>query len=108
MQSGPYTVGSSRVQHSQCAAGNTVSNSIWMQQVLLLLRLLLWLLCSGYEAETVAAADRSLKDSLGPLAYVVAGAFSTNSSPLRQVAGFQGTVLLDQVRHGGCHSIDRV
>jgi len=28
---------------------------------------------AGYEAETVAAADRDLKDTLGPLAYVVSG-----------------------------------
>jgi diacylglycerol kinase family enzyme len=28
---------------------------------------------AGYEAETVAQADRGLKDALGPLAYVVSG-----------------------------------
>lgn len=35
---------------------------------------------AGYEAETVAQADRSLKDALGPLAYVVAGGWRGHSS----------------------------
>jgi hypothetical protein len=35
------------------------------------------LLSVGYEAETVAKADRDLKDALGPLAYVVSGGRTT-------------------------------
>jgi hypothetical protein len=54
-----------------------------VHQVVLLLRVLLRLLCTGYEAETVAAADRSLKDAIGPLAYVVAGATSTDDGGAR-------------------------
>ena len=36
---------------------------------------------SGYEAETVAAADRDLKDALGPLAYVVSGGQEGDKGP---------------------------
>lgn len=38
------------------------------------------LLAAGYEAETVAKADRDLKDALGPLAYVVSGGTASDAA----------------------------
>lgn len=45
---------------------------------------------TGYEAETVAAADRDLKDALGPLAYVVSGVQN-----LVGAKNFQSKVVVD-------------
>lgn len=41
---------------------------------------------AGYEAETVAAADRNLKDTLGPLAYMVSGEGLLGGGITRQLA----------------------
>lgn len=68
---------------------------------------------AGYEAETVAAADRDLKDVLGPLAYVVSGAHSLEGFDLHimclerlrllRYTTQQGLKCTQALRHGEVH-----
>jgi hypothetical protein len=90
---------------ASCDAVPQQRGTLWFQPVILLLRVLLWLLCTGYEAETVAAADRSLKDAIGPLAYVVAGAADEEAGCCAWLLGLKlavrGIALLEH--QGGSH-----
>lgn len=64
---------------------------------------------TGYEAETVAAADRDLKDALGPLAYVVSGRRIFQCCPTAFRApkplGWPGVLFGSQNKHCELHAV---